>query len=295
MWRKTTSDLVGIIDTSKPDLFQSVLASAPAKEEFDKPLSYAGNAPNSVALSPDESTLYVTLEGTNALAVVSGIPFHPEVVGLIPTGFAPNAVTVSADGRFLYVANGRGVTGPNPGETVFNQQVNQYVYQLQKSYLLSFPVPSGSTLESLTDQVQKNDHFDSKLRGKNAALINELHRQIKHVIYIVKENRTYDQILGDLPIGNGDPSLVDYGRAITPNFHAIAEQFVDLDNFYCSSDVSGDGHAWAFAGRENDLTQKIIPLNYSGRGTSYDTEGQNRDINVGLATVEERQAFNPSR
>lgn len=123
------SDLVEIIDTSKPDLFQRVLASAPAKEQFDKPLSYAGNAPNSVALSPDESTLFVTLEGTNALAVVTGIPFHPEVVGLIPTGFAPNAVTVSADGRFLYVANGRGVTGPNPGETVFNQQVNQYVYQ----------------------------------------------------------------------------------------------------------------------------------------------------------------------
>jgi hypothetical protein len=142
--------------------------------------------------------------------------------------------------------------------------------------------------------VQKNDHFDSKLRGKNAALINEFHQRIKHVIYIVKENRTYDQILGDLPIGNGDPSLVDYGRAITPNFHAIAEQLVDLDNFYCSSDVSGDGHAWAFAGRENDLTQKIIPLNYSGRGTSYDTEGQNRDINVGLATVKERQAFNPN-
>jgi hypothetical protein len=200
---------------------------------------------------------------------------------------------VSADGKFLYVANGRGATGPNPGETVFNRQDNQYVYQLQKSYLLSFPTPSGSTLESLTDQVQKNDHFDSKLSGKDAALIHELQQRIKHVIYIVKENRTYDQVLGDLPIGNGDPSLVDYGRTITPDFHAIAEQFVDLDNFYCSSDVSGDGHAWAFAGRENDLTQKIIPLNYSGRGTSYDTEGQNRDINVGLATVKARLAWNP--
>jgi hypothetical protein len=111
--------------------------------------------------------------------------------------------------------------------------------------------------------------------------------------YLVKENRTYDQILGDLSVGNGDPSLTDFGRTITPNYHAISGQFVDLDNFYCSSDVSGDGHAWAFAGRENDLTQKSIPLNYSGRGTSYDTEGQNRDINVGLATVKERVAFNP--
>ena len=251
-------------------------------------------APNSVALSSDESELYVTLEGTNALSVIQGIPFHPVVVGLIPTGFAPNAVTVSADGKNLYIANGRGVTGPNPGLTYFNQKdPNQYVYEIEKSYLLSFPVPSGSTLQSLTNQVAKNDHFTSKLSSKDAALINELHQRIKHVIYIVKENRTYDQVLGDLDIGNGDPSLTDFPRAITPNYHRIAEQFVDLDNFYVSSDVSGDGHAWAFAARENDLTQKSIPLNYSGRGTSYDTEGQNRDINVGLATVAERQAFNP--
>jgi DNA-binding beta-propeller fold protein YncE len=88
-------DLVDIIDTSKQDLFQSVLASAPDQFKFDRPLSYAGSALNSVALSPDESALYVTLEGTNALSVIRGIPFHPEVVGLVPTGFAPSAVTVS--------------------------------------------------------------------------------------------------------------------------------------------------------------------------------------------------------
>jgi DNA-binding beta-propeller fold protein YncE len=288
------SDLVDIIDTSKQILFQSVLASAPDRAEFDKPLGYAGSAPNSVALSPDGLTLYVTLEGTNALAVITGIPFQPEVIGLIPTGFAPNAVTVSTDGGYLYVTNGRGVTGPNPGLTYFNQQdPNQYVYDLQKSYLLSFPVPSDATLKSLTNQVAVNDHFLSKLSADDAKLMTELHQRIKHIIYIVKENRTYDQILGDLPIGNGDPALVDFGQAITPNYHAICAQFVDLDNFYCSSDVSGDGHAWAFAGRENDLTQKSIPLNYSGRGTSYDTEGQNRDINMGLATVAERIAFNP--
>jgi len=285
---------VDIIDTSKQILFQSVLASAPDRAEFDKPLGYAGSAPNSVALSPDGLTLYVTLEGTNALAVITGIPFQPEVIGLIPTGFAPNAVTVSTDGGYPYVTNGRGVTGPNPGLTYFNQQdPNQYVYDLQKSYLLSFPVPSDATLKSLTNQVAVNDHFLSKLSADDAKLMTELHQRIKHIIYIVKENRTYDQILGDLPIGNGDPALVDFGQAITPNYHAICAQFVDLDNFYCSSDVSGDGHAWAFAGRENDLTQKSIPLNYSGRGTSYDTEGQNRDINMGLATVAERIAFNP--
>jgi DNA-binding beta-propeller fold protein YncE len=201
------SDLVGIIDTSTQDLFKSVPASAPDRSEFDKALGYAGSAPNSVALSPDESTLYVTLEGTNALSVIRGIPFHPEVVGLIPTGFAPNAVNVSTDGTYLYIANGRGVTGPNPG--YFNKQdPNQFVYDLEKSYLLSFPVPSDATLQSLTSQVAINDHFESTLSESDAALMSELHPRIKHVIYIVKENRTYDQILGDLLVGNGDPSAL---------------------------------------------------------------------------------------
>jgi DNA-binding beta-propeller fold protein YncE len=288
------SDLVDVIDTSSNTPAQSVAASAPARFEFDKALRYHGNAPNSLALSPDETTLYVTLGGTNALSVIQGVPYHPEVAGLIPTGFVPNAVALSADGKYVYVANGKDVTGPNPGLTYLNQQdPNQYVFDLQKSSLLSFAVPSAAALKDLTTQVARNDHFTAKLDAKDAALMQELHKRIKHVIYFVKENRTYDQVLGDLDRGNGDPALVDFGQQITPNYHALAQQFVDLDNFYCSADVSGDGHAWSFGGRENDLTQKSIPLNYSGRGTSYDTEGQNRDVNVGLATVKERQAYNP--
>jgi DNA-binding beta-propeller fold protein YncE len=288
------SDLVDIITTSDNKLFQSVIASAPDKFEYDKVLTYRGSAPNSAALSADGSTLYVTLGGTNAISVITGIPFHPEVVGLIPAGFQPNAITLSNDGKYAYVADGKGVTGPNPGLTYFNQQdPNQYVEELQKSYLQSFPIPSEQQLNGLTKQVAENNGFTAKLSGAEANLIKELQHRIKHVIYLVKENRTYDQVLGDLDRGNGDPSLVDFGQEITPNYHAIARQFVDLDNFYNTGDVSGDGHIWSFGGRENDLSTISIPQNYSGRGPAYDSEGQNRDINVGFPNQPSRLKWVP--
>jgi DNA-binding beta-propeller fold protein YncE len=277
------SDLVDIITTKDNVLFQSVIASAPDKLEYDKVLTYRGSAPNSAALSADGGTLYVTLGGTNAISVITGIPFHPQVIGLIPSGFQPNAITLSNDGKYAYVVDGKGVTGPNPGLTYFNQKdPNQYVEELQKSYLQSFPVPSEQQLSGLTKQVAENNGFTTKLTGAEANLIKELQHRIKHVIYLVKENRTYDQVLGDLDRGNGDPSLADFGQEITPNYHALAKQFVDLDNFYNTGDVSGDGHIWSFGGRENNLSTISIPQNYSGRGPAYDSEGQNRDINVGL-------------
>jgi hypothetical protein len=288
------SDLVDIIITSNNELFQSVIASAPDKIEYDKVLTYRGSAPNSAALSADGSTLYVTLGGTNAISVITGIPFHPEVIGLIPAGFQPNAITLSNDGKYAYVADGKGVTGPNPGLTYFNQKdPNQYVEELQKSYLQSFPVPSEQELIGLTKQVAENNGFTAKLNRTESNLIEELQHRIKHVIYLVKENRAYDQVLGDLDRGNGDPDLVDFGQTITPNYHAIAEQFVDLDNFYNTGDVSGDGHIWSFGGRENDLSAISIPQNYSGRGPAYDSEGQNRDINVGLPDQPSRLKWVP--
>ena len=150
------SDLVDIISTSNNELFQSVIASAPDKFEYDKVLTYRGSAPNSAALSADGSTLYVTLGGTNAISVITGIPFHPEVIGLIPAGFQPNAITLSNGGKYAYVADGKGVTGPNPGYTYFNQQdPNQYVEELQKSYLQSFPYRASSSLPLSPSKLQK--------------------------------------------------------------------------------------------------------------------------------------------
>ena len=120
------------------------------------------------------------------------------------------------------------------------------------------------------------------------------------MIYIIKENRTYDQVLGDLDRGNGDPSITEFGAAITPNQHKLASYFVDLDNFYDSGDVSANGWPWSTSGRESDLGTKSVPLNYSssptggGRGTDYEYEGTNREINVGLPTLAQRLAADPA-
>jgi hypothetical protein len=121
-----------------------------------------------------------------------------------------------------------------------------------------------------------------------------LHSKIQHLIYIVKENRTYDQILGDLGKGNGDPSMVVYPQPLTPNLHGLASHFVDLDNFYDSGEVSGDGWNWSTAARATDTIEKTEPINYAGRGLNYDYEGTNRNVNVGYATPAERAAALPA-
>ena len=139
----------------------------------------------------------------------------------------------------------------------------------------------------------KNNGFDLKLTAQDRALLRTLRENIKHVIYIVKENRTYDQILGDLPAGNGDPNLTQFPRVVTPNQHALAEQFVLLDNFYDPSNVSYEGWQWSTAARSIDATEKTYSVNYAKRGLSYDSEGTDRNINVAYPNVAARRAANP--
>jgi DNA-binding beta-propeller fold protein YncE len=283
------SDLVEVINTQTNQVAQSFSTTGPQWLLWNVG-RYRGSMPNSVALSPDESVLYVTNGGTNSVAVVKLSPFRSEVVGLLPTGFYPTAVNVSADGRTLYVVNGKSPTGPNPGWYAENHASNQYVEELEQSGLLSFPVPDFFSLFRLTLTVANNDSFFAIPQIRDLITISQLRQRIKHVIYIVKENRTYDQILGDLDRGNGDPALALFGEATTPNFHKISQEFVDLDNFYCSGDVSANGWPWSVGARETDFGIKAVPLNYSSRGTSYEYEGTNRNVNVGLSTLQERQA-----
>ncbi|HEY0790096.1 MAG TPA: bifunctional YncE family protein/alkaline phosphatase family protein [Chthoniobacterales bacterium] len=274
-------DVVNVIDTASARLVETIPTAGPNYITFPV-RAYKGSSPNNLALSPDGSTLYVTNAGTNSLAVIRLNPFGgSENVGLIPTTFWPSAASVSNDGKTLYIANWKSPTGPNPHET--NNAANQYVFQLQKASLLTLPVPDYQTLDQLTRTVAANNGFLAKPNPADVKLAAGLHRRIKHVIYIVKENRTYDQILGDLEVGNGDPALTQFGKAVTPNFHRLAREFVDLDNFYDPGDVSGNGWIWSTAGRETDFSVKSIALNYSGRGFSYDSEGTNRDVNVGDA------------
>lgn len=229
------------------------------------------------------------------------------VVGLIPTGRYPNSVSLSRDGSRVYVVNGKSNAGPNPAACRANNSIaagsqtacnaaNQYVWQQTKAGFLSMPMPTGGELSGLTWQVAKNNYFPKTLGDeRNEAKMARVRNQIKHVIYVIKENRTYDQVLGDLPKGNGDPRLAVFGRAISPNHHRLASNFVTLDNFLDSGEVSGDGWNWTTAGRTTDYTEKTVPVSYGGRRSfTYDWEGDNRNINVGLPTLAERLAQNPA-
>ncbi len=170
---------------------------------------------------------------------------------------------------------------------------NQYDLQLIKAGFQSLPTPQPDQLAALTEQVAANNNFSRTESQTELTTMAALRSKIKHVIYIIKENRTYDQILGDLDRGNGDPSLAEFGAGTTPNLHALAHNFVTLDNFYDRSEVSMDGWSWSTSARAPDVVERQVPVNYAGRGLSYDSEGTNRDVNVGLATQAEREHANP--
>ena len=307
------ADAVAVIDTRSNRLLGNIQTIAP-KSLFPNPANLHGASPNNLAISPDDQTLYVTNSGTNCVAVISLDRDHDsldrsssvgQVTALIPTGWYPTAVTISRDQSRLYVVNGKSVPGPNPGACIDTGYVNgdyscyghnQYIYQIMQASLATIPMPQGEDLRSLTRQVARNNHFTSseKTRSSSATdLMAYVHRKIHHVIYVVKENKTYDQVLGDLEKGNGDPSLATFPEAITPNHHRLAREFVTLDNTYCSGEVSGDGWNWSAAARVTDSEQKTIQMDYSSRANIYDYDGTNRDINVGYGTVAERQAANP--
>lgn len=294
------TDTVAEIDTATNRVVDNIFVGGPA--EFSLFSSgETGNNTNSVALSPDGKLLYATNGTANDVVVVS--LQSRKVLGAIPTGLYPDSVSFNRDGTYMYVSNAKSPSGPNPGECHGQGQngktaaacraTNEYTLQLLHAGLESFPTPKPAQLSQLTRQVADNNHYRRKVSAQAWQTMAFLHQKIKHVIYIIKENRTYDQVLGDLPEGNGDPSLTEFGKAITPNLHALALDFVDLDNFYDRSEVSMGGWTWSTSARAPDIVEKQVTVNYAGRGLSYDTEGTNRNINVGLATLSQRRAANP--
>ncbi len=270
-------DAVDVIDT-RTDKLARVISLLRAG------YPYLGANPNALALSPDGMVLYVTLGGENALAVVD-LP-HGLVSGRVPTGWYPSDVSRSADGRMLYVVNTKSPSGPtsfkiDKGDNALPlaDGVAGFVYNLEKAGLLSFPVPDPEVLQTLSADVDRNNGFEPRHDDQMMAF---LHRRIKHIIYIMKENRTYDQVLGDLSQANGDPHLVQFGQTLTPNNHKLASQFVALDNFYVSGDVSADGWSWTFQGRANDYDAKSVPFDYGNGGFAYDWQGEPRNVNLSL-------------
>jgi len=309
------SDSLIIIDTNRNKVVARVNTTAPFGVLDSEDRVPKGANPNSVALSPDERMAYVTNGGTNSVAVVSlWDDEEPFVVGLIPTGWYPNSVSVSPDGGTLYVVNSKSVEVANPmncrnapdgtlgggqgtacaNAAAQNGSGNQYAWQNEYAGFLTLPVPKSFDLFKLTAQVAKNNGFNFRLSHKDAATMDFLREHIRHVIYIVKENRTFDQVLGDLTNGaNADSAYAQFPQAITPNFHNFANNFVTFDNFDDTSMVSMDGWQWSLAARALDINEKCVTINYGKGGCQYDSEGTARNINVAVVGVSARQQEQP--
>ncbi|MEX2262009.1 MAG: alkaline phosphatase family protein [Bryobacteraceae bacterium] len=258
------SDSVSVIDTESNSVVRTIDI-----QFFGTKVK--GVAPTALALSTDGKLLYVACGGINAVAVVDTEAF--QLKGLIPSGWYPNSVSVSPDGKNLAVTSLLGA-----GSGWRDEPGKRFVHAYRGSVNV-LPVPDEAQLASYTTAVAENNH----LRLASASTPRETARAgvkpvaipvrsgepslIEHVVYIIKENRTYDQVLGALPQGNGDPSLVMFGRSVTPNQHRLAEQFVLLDNTYATGGNSGDGHQWATQANE---TEYCLWPGYQGRSYPFD-------------------------
>ncbi len=261
----------------------SVIETAGGKTAGSIDLSFktlpAGAAPTGLALSPADNCLYVSLAGINADAVVD--LKKDKIKGYIPAGWYPTAVFFNPLLDQVITLSGKGLgigpdpNGPKPGTDAPNQ--SQYDYSMIEGIASILPVPDAGRLAAMTAQV-KNNALDgaSQRFAAGETVMNPIPRYpggaspIKHVFFIVRENRTYDQILGDLPGADGDPSLVLFGRSITPNAHRMAEQFVTMDNYYADAEVSVQGHAWTAGAYADDYVEKNTALSYSGRFHHYE-------------------------
>jgi YVTN family beta-propeller protein len=274
------SDSISVLDTSRDEVVETIACRPEARLPF-------GSGSNALALSPDGGTLYVANGTNNCLAVVrlavqcsegngAPRPARSRVAGLIPTGWYPGAIVVSADGKQLYVANVKGhgsLSQPRP----LDKGRNSHDYLGSVSIIL---VPDDAQLARYTHEVNANNRLGYSLAclekpraGVKPVPVPERHGEpsvFQHVLYIIKENRTYDQVFGDMREGNGDPKLVLFGEDVTPNHHALARQFTLFDNFYCSGILSADGHSWTDSAYVTDYLEKA----FGGFTRSYPDDGR---------------------
>jgi YVTN family beta-propeller protein len=267
---------VVIIDTKTEKRIGTIITSMWEKDP-------EGSTPNFLLLDNDKNTLYVANADNNNLCVVDITPgSENRVLGFIPTGAYPCAIAISPDQQNLIVGSGKGTAsssnlrGPyvgtsGGGRVPPDEGVAGTTKSLMKGAVHIFRIPSsGAELKMLTQQAYRNTPYHEDLLTeakppKTPSIIPSAVGQdspIKHVIYILKENRTYDQILGDMVKGNGDPRIAIFGRDITPNHHALADQFVLFDNYYVDAEVSRDGHSWSDAAYATDYNEKNWPADY---------------------------------
>jgi YVTN family beta-propeller protein len=294
-----SSNCVSVIDTKRGVLTETMYTAL-------FPKAPTGSTPDALALAPDGKTLYVANADNNCIAVFDiARPMESRVKGFVPTGWYPTAVAVSRDGKSLLVGVGKGdqtranpidmtnkskddnytpygiYPSDNPGDIFSPRRFYPYIGSTLSGALSIVPVPDEKQFADYTATVYRNCPYSDKLLANapsphataiptNVGSVSP----IKHVIYIIKENRTYDQVFGDMKEGNGDASLCLFPEKITPNHHKLARQFVLLDNLYCNGHVSWDGHPWATMAYNTDYTARDWCLVYSGRkGIRDDDEG----------------------
>ncbi len=256
------------------------------------PAAPSGNTPSSLSLTPDGQLLFVANADANNLAVFNVAERgKARALGFIPTGWYPTSVRFNPTEKRLYVANGKGLTsranpqGPGPFARRNLRTIYQYIGGLMRGTLGILRAPTPEAMLEHTKQA----YLCSPLR-KDAGVVgapsadNPIPRKvgesspIKHCIYIIKENRTYDQVFGDMKQGNGDPALCLFPEKVTPNHHRLASEFVLLDNFYVEGEVSADGHQWSMAAYCTDFVEKVWPLSYRGsplkKLARYPSEGE---------------------
>ena len=303
------SDLVSVIDLESLQEIRHLKIAIPNSE-------VGGGQPNALAVSPVTGKLFVAMAAVNAVAVLDlGAGEEPKLDGLIPVGAYPTALRYSSQAHKLFIADGRNlVTGPSsPREASLgsNGEAAHPVEPRRGPTPYTPPTRShktdsgartdyigyllGGGIEALADAdlqtlvghartlaQQVYDEAPRELDAGERELVRYFSAKsnpqspIRHVIYVIKENRTYDQVLGDMPEGNGAPDLVLFGESVTPNHHALARQFVLFDNFYVDGDVSADGHVWSTAASSTDYVNKLWPSFYAHR-LKYDFVGPDYD------------------
>ena len=253
----TNKDSVSVVDTQSNRVLRTI-------ELQPFPVRAAGIAPTALAVSGDGSRLYVACGGINAVAVIA--PAEGRTLGLIPTGWYPDGLSLSPDGKYLAIATLLGVGSGT-------DKRGRYVHANRGSVHV-LPIPDRGQLAGYTTAVAENNHMSlaPAERAANTRPVPVPERAgdaslVEHVVYIIKENRTYDQVLGDMPKGNGDSSLTLFGETVTPNQHRLADQFVLLDNFYATGGNSGDGHQWVTQANE---TAYCLWPGYQGRSYPFD-------------------------
>jgi DNA-binding beta-propeller fold protein YncE len=275
--------VIGVAESKALNLVETINLSL-------TPVQPVGSTPSALALSPDEKKLYVVCSDLNAVASVFVEGKRSLVEGFIPSGWYPIAARSLGESKLL-IFNGRGkrsfpnnVNGPNPlvrpAPLHLGGAPVAYVGRLQKGTISVVTDLDGAAIANYTATVKKNSPFREEQTTTNAlssaivpAEVGVRSTAIEHVIYVVKENRTYDQMLGDLGKGNGDAGLTLFGEDVAPNHRKLAREFVLFDNFYVNADVSADGHNWSTAAIAPAYVQRMWPNSYAGRRKHYDYEG----------------------